>query len=352
MIRLIYLTLFGLYGTLPCLSQEARVGIRFVPAPNCGQVESEIEGQHPTEEIKELIADLPRGRERDIALRLLKEVSGGGLQGDCNDPQGEESVETSVYRGEPRVTLGTRSLPEITADVSALPDDGGFAFGYRVSNKAEADAPVVTWGLMIPFGDHTMKMTHPTWRIGPSGMESDRMIGMGDSEDIQGVPLMGESGVPRWSAPSSRLVIQAGRSLSLFRVTSEFLPGWMWAHVGSDDTVEPPPGPLSDDVKDDLDILEGPIHHYSSVLTIGPKFGPDDSRPQIAADWNLGIQIMISANLLSESSRFIVELLESLFLIETSAPGAQVALKVHADPKSDMEILLHKAASMSLRRRR
>ena len=349
--------------TVQCLGQDALQNaiprLSFVPARVCGPGatdDQETGDQSVTEEIERLIADLPRGRERDIAEKLLEEVSDRRLPGFCLDPRTGDFVAGSVGSGgsglgEFRVSLGNRGLPEIGVDVTARPDEGAFDYAYRVSNGAEAGAPIVTWGLMTPVADRTKTLTHPIWQVGAAAL-SDRVVAVTSQEGTQtGMgPLLspGGSELSRWRTAAERFAIQAGSSLSLFGVRSDFLPGWTTAYVGSDDAIELPEHPLPRDVMAGLEVLSRPSHYYTAVLTMGPKFEPGTARTWIAGDWLFGVQSMVVAGQLTSGSPYVAELLDALFRIAGSASEAQVPLKIGSTPNGAMEALVDKAVRMAL----
>lgn len=349
--------------TVQCLGQDTLQGgvpqLSFVPARVCDQVATDDEwtvDQSLTEEIERLIEDLPRGRERDIAEQLLSEVSDGYLPGFCLDLRSGDFVAACVSSeragsGEFRVALGNRSLPEIEVDVAARPTEGAFDYAYRVSNRSEAGAPITTWGLLTPAADRTKHLAHPLWPVA-TAKQSNRVVTVTARENTQiGLwPLLSSGGIElsRWRAGADRLAIQAGSSLSLFAVSSNFLPGWTTAYVGSDDTIELPPQPLPSDVMAGLEVLSRPEHYYTAVLTMGPKFEPGTDRTWIAGDWHLGVQNMIAVRQLSTASPYVTELLDALSRIAGSAPEAQVPLKVGSTPNGAMEALVDKVVRMAL----
>lgn len=342
--------------TMQCFAQEALPRVSFLSSPVCGSVESEPLSSR--EEIKKLLAELPQGMERDIALQLLNEVSGGRLKGFCRDPQSGEFVAAYASGKEAgssqfRVALGNRSLPRLQVDVAILPERGGFGYAYRLSNGVGAMAPIRTWGLMTPSTGRTARMTHPSWLVGVPVPRSDRVLTVTAREStaaaVGPTPNADGSDLSRWQAPSDRLAIQAGESLSQFALTSDLRPGWTMAYVGSDDAIELPQQELSEEVKAGLDTLSKPEHYFTPVLTIGPKFGPGTGRTWIAGDWHVGVQMMVSAGQLSAGSPYVAKLLGALAHIAASAPEAQIALEVGIPPSSGAETLLDKAVRMALR---
>lgn len=286
----------------------------------------------------------------------MSEVSDGYLPGFCLDLRSGDFVAACVSSeragsGEFRVALGNRSLPEIEVDVAARPTEGAFDYAYRVSNRSEAGAPITTWGLLTPAADRTKHLAHPLWPVA-TAKQSNRVVTVTARENTQiGLwPLLSSGGteLSRWRAGTDRLAIQAGSSLSLFAVSSNFLPGGTTAYIGSDDTIELPPQPLPSDVMAGLEVLSRPEHYYTAVLTMGPKFEPGTDRTWIAGDWHLGVQNMIAVRQLSTASPYVTELLDALSRVAESAPEAQVPLKVGSTPNGAMEALVDKVVRMAL----
>lgn len=349
--------------TVQCLGQDALQNaiprLSFVPARVCDPVATDDQGtgdQSLAEEIERLIADLPRGIERDIAEKLLEEVSDRHLPGFCLDPRTGDFVASSLGSrgaglGDFRVSLGNRTLPEIGFDVTARPDESAFDYAYRISNGAKAGAPIVTWGLMTPVADRTKTLTHPIWQVGDAAL-SDRVVAVTSREGTEAGmgPLLspGGSELSRWRAAADRFAIQPGSSLSMFAVRSAFRPGWTTAYVGSDDAIELPEHPLPREVMAGLEVLSRPSHYYTAVPTMGPKFEPDTDRTWIAGDWLFGVQSMVVAGKLTSGSTYVAELLDALFRIAGSASEAQVPLKVRSTPNGAMEALVDKAVRMAL----
>lgn len=360
MLRFAWPIVLGLTFAMRCFAQEALPQVSFLPVRVCDPVATGDQGtgaQSSTAEIENLLADLPPGTERDIALELLNEVSIRSLPGFCQDPRNGDFVATSVSgigsrASEYRVALGDRSLPKIEVDVSFQHETGAFDYGYRLSNGAAAAAPITTWGLMVPASDRTKSMTHPIWPVAAAA-ESDPAVAVAVQESAERAmgPTISVGGrdLSRWKMPSDEFAIQAGASLALFAVNSAFRPGWTTAYVGSDDAIELPRQPLREDVKAGLEVLSKPEHYYTSVLTIGPKFGPSTDRPWIAGDWLTGVQTMVAAGSLSARSPYVAEVLDSLARIGASAPEARVPLEVGTPPEGAMEALIDKVLRMALR---
>ena len=360
-LRFIWLIVFWLTLTVQCFAQEALPQLSFLPTRLCGPMTTDDQESNALSstvaEIEKLLADLPRGRERDIALKLRDAVSVRRLPGFCLDPRNGEFVAESVGgygtgSREFRVALGNRSLPDIEFDLAAGPEEGTFDYAYRVSNGAKASAPITTWGLMTPVADRTKSLTHQLWPVA-AATKSDRTVTVATREGTQtGMgPLLdpGGSELVRWKMPSDRFAIQAGSSLSLFAVRSAFRPGWTTAYVGSDDAIELPQLPLPEEVMAGLEVLSRPEHYFTGVLTVGPKFSPGTDRTWVAGDWLFGIQSMTMGGPLSATSPYVTELLDALVRIAASAPEALVPLKVRSPPKGAMEALVDKAVRMALR---
>ncbi len=365
MYRLHYLLIFGL--GLAAQSGAQRLGGigAWFAAPSCGSVESGNTGNPVglTQRARTLARELPEGRERAIAQALVQELEPGRLQRFCRDPAtgelvaryssgiGATGVVSETESAELRVKLQNLSYPEIAFHVTQLPDDGGFNYLYRLSNKSGASRPITSWGLMSPEADRSLKLTHPTWQT--SSTEGTGNSGVvSESEAVANLPGPGVKlrafprKLVRWTTTLDGHPVQAGASLTLFSVTSEFRPGWTTAYVGSDGGVQRPEGKIPAGVEKELNILLRPENYYSPILTIGPQFGPDVGHSWIAGNWHLGIQRMVKQGRLSPDSAYVAELLRSLAQIAQSELNLE--LSVSSKPAPGMEALLDKIVRMAL----
>ena len=352
MLRIAFLIAIGAVAAEQLIAAETVARMRWLSSPPCGSMR--IEHERPNQSIHEnilvdVIAELPAGRERKIAQEILSEIGGTRLHAFCRDPHTDEYVANLPQsRGHSsstlRVVLGNRSQPRIEADVGAVSGKGSFQYMYRVYNESHAKAPIMTWGLLIPAVDRANKMMHPTWQVLPPMQESRRTIKT--SQDLGSHHVKSANNLSRWRTSSEKLAIQAGSSMSLFSITSSFRPGWTIAYVGSDDGIEIPERPIPEEVEAGLYLLSRPEHYYSSVLTIGPKFGPDMDRTGIAGDWNLGIQMMITAGVLSIDSRYVSALLNSLSRI--AAAEVRIEFEVDTEPLDDTEARIGTIVQMAL----
>ncbi len=366
MYRFNYLLIFGL-GLAAQSGAQVLGGIgAWFAAPSCGAVESGNTGNPVglAQRARTLALELPEGRERAIAQALVQELEPGRLQRFCRDTAtgelvahyssgiGATGVVSETEAAELRVQLQNLSYPEITFHVAQLVDDGGFNYLYRLSNKSGAQAPITSWGLMIPEADRSLELTHPIWQTsstegtGNSGVVSES----GAVENLPG-PGVKLRAFPRklvrWTTTLDGHPVQAGASLTLFSVTSEFRPGWTTAYVGSDGGVQrPDEGEIPAGVEKELNILLRPENYYSSILTIGPQFGPDVGHSWIAGNWNLGIQRMVQQRQLLPDSAYVAELLRSLAQIAQSELNLE--LSVSSKPSPGMEALLDRIVRMAL----
>ena len=369
MYRLNCLLIFGLGLAAQSGAQDlGGVGAWFA-APSCGAVEAGNTGNllGLTQRARTLARELPEGRERAIAQALVQELEPGRLQLFCRDTAtgelvahyssgiGATGVVSETESTELRVKLQNLSYPEITFHVAQLPDDGGFKYLYRLSNKSGARRPITSWGIMSLKADRSLELAHPTWQTsstegtGNSGVVSES--GVVENLPGPGVQLGRDHHafarkLVRWTTTLDGHPVQAGASLTLFSVTSEFRPGWTTAYVGSDGGVQRPEGEIPAGVEKELNILLRPENYYSPILTIGPQFGPDVGHSWIAGNWHLGIQRMVKQGQLSPDSAYVAELLRSLTQIAQSELNLE--LNVSSKPAPGMEALLDKIVRMAL----
>ncbi len=360
MTRSIYIAVITFIAALQTPAQEAYPQIKILPFRSCDSIanaEQNSELKSVREEVQKLVTELPRGRDRDLALDLLREISGGMQDGLCMAFKDGEFMARIVGNSEigdkdPEITLGDRSSPEIKVDVTELPEEAGFGYVYLVSNKDQARDAITTWGVMTPKDDQALRMDHPLWEVVLSHVPASGHMAVKELPDAEArkMPNIGSgTDFSRWRAPTEQLTIGPGSSQFPFTLKSRFLPGWTTAYVGSEETVKLPQSPISPKAQTALNELATPENFYSNVVTIGPKFAPETDRSWIAGDWHLGIQMMTSADQLEAGSPYVVSLLQSLALIAASASKAQVDLKVNEEPKEGLEAVLDKAVRMALR---
>ncbi len=361
MTRSSYIGVIAVLAALQSPAQQVFPGVRFLPLNKCESIEAIDEdprARFVRDEVKKLVAELPDGSEREIAVKLLQEVSRGIRDGLCMELRDGEFMarpvsSTKHVDNDNWIVLGDRSSPQIDVDVIAMPDGDGFRYVYLVSNKDQARAVITTWGVITPKEAHALRMEHSTWQLASFRAPARGHMTVSlqaSTEARQGPHVVGDGyDFPRWRAPNDQVAIGPGASQHPFSLTSRSLPGPTTAYVGSKETVELPDGPISDDTLEDLKVLARPENFYSSVVTIGPKFGAEIAPPLIAWDWRMGIENMISAGQLSARSPYISSLLESLFLIMTSESDARMPLNIDQQPAAGMESVVDKAVRMALR---
>lgn len=263
---------------------------------------------------------------------------------------GTEIVSDSEFV-EFRTELSNLSDPEIAFDVEDLPDGGGFRYAYRVFNKAGAKRPIHSWEFVAAAADRSLELAHPDWRFARPETLADRPPAAPQAAlfpDLQGASLRGHAAPGKyadWSTLLDEHPIQAGESLGDFTAVSHFRPGWTTAYVAGGSLVSTP-FHLPEAVYDDITILDRIENSYSVVPVIGPAFAPDADRAHVAANWRLGLQLLLARGWLSADSAYIGELMHSLEQIQQAE--SQVELITANKPAKGMEALLDKIARMAL----
>lgn len=314
--------------------------------------------------VSALASQLPSGEERRIAQALVSELGTGSLTNFCQDIDTGDLVASYATAGgatgvvvegrtvELRVRPENRSRPDLSFNVSQLSNSRGFQYTYTLSNESSAMSPIKTLGIISAVGDRSIRLSHPTWTtpsavigVGALGSVSETSAGINvAATDL--VLTTAPGPLVKWTSPSAQHLIQAASSLSGFSVTSQFLPGWTTAYVGSDGGVSRTADAMPDDVKRELSVLLQPENHYTAILTVGPKFDSRVGSAWIAGDWYMGVQMMVDQGLLSRDSEYVVALLRSLELIAQSV--ANVEFTVAHKPAVGIESLLDAILNMAL----
>ncbi len=363
----------GVVAAIQCAGQFATVSITRLAAPDCSADNTTVsasfgQGAASQDSVMEravlLARDLPPSQERDIAQEIVGELRSGDVLGFCQDPQTGEFVAkipvvgpTGVVSGtgykEFRVALENRSDPEITQQIMPQATGPHYRYVYQISNRSGARGSITGWGIVVPAGDTSLRMSHPLWQanstgdlLGPVGVVSEDAR----AKDVGPIPGLGGNvaggKLVRWTAGSPEIVIQPGNNLAAFTALSNYRPGWTTAYFGSGSGVELPEGDIPAVVNEGLESLLEPHNYYSAVLTFGPKFSPSVNKSWIAADWYSALDRMVLTGRLSSRSRYVSELLNALATIAQSE--TDVELSIQDKPSRGLEETIDSLVRMAL----
>ena len=258
-----------------------------------------------------------------------------------------DSTSTEVM--EAPIELLNLGAPAVAWDVvkrsGALP----YRYSYTLSNGSHARRAIWSWALVVPGEDDSTTLHHPLWRFtSPSSLATNAKIA--SQAAISGGPELRRSATrgkfARWTTTTEEHPIEPGQALAEFVVDSAFRPGWTTAYASAEKGIELP-FQVPSEVYKELAVLQKPENEQSFVLTIGPKFGPENSPQWIASDWLLGIQKMVVHGSLAAESRYVGELLNALEQVATAESQA-VTLTIRAKPASGIEEKVHQAISFAL----
>lgn len=258
-----------------------------------------------------------------------------------------DSTSTEVM--EAPIELLNLGEPALAWDVVKLPGELPYRYSYTLSNGPHARRAIWSWALVVPGEDDSTTLHHPLWRFtSPASLATNARIA--SQAAISGGPELRRSATrgkfARWTTTTEEHPIEPGQALAQFVADSAFRPGWTTAYASAGKGIELP-FEIPPEVYKELAVLQRPENEQSFVLTIGPKFGPEDSPQWIASDWHLGIQKMVVHGSLAVESSYVRELLTALEQVATAESQA-VTLTIRAKPASGIEQKVHQAISLAL----
>lgn len=106
---------------------------------------------------------------------------------------------------------------------------------------------------------------------------------------------------------------------------------------------------LTDDwpaeILDQLGPVLNPKWIAKHIITLGPRYGPEEPATRIASDYTIGIQELLRIHRLESNSPFMKEVIANLDAI---ASGSSVRIPVTQKPYSEMETEILNALQLSL----
>ncbi len=251
-----------------------------------------------------------------------------------------------------RIEFPNRGLPKIDFQIERLPKGRGYRYSYRLANLAGAPRPIWSWKIVAPAKDDSLVLDHPPhwYATSPQSLATRPAV-------ASQAALLGGAGSRRsgalgkyagWTAKAEGTRIQAGGSLSAFTAVSRFRPGWTTAYVSAGSGLRLPgsSADLPAAVNKEIDVLRKRENSRSVVLTVGPRYGPQAERSQIAAEWLLGLEKTIAGGELDANSRYLAELIEAL---ERIAQGeSEMPLPTASAPAEGLEARLDGIIRMAL----
>jgi hypothetical protein len=266
--------------------------------------------------------------------------------------------------------------------VAITPSTGGkFKYAYAVVNGPTAKQPIEQWALVLPEAASTASIKQP---VGWYGLiQRGRKLPVANPEWIKG----GAAAVLSVAKPEQQVL--PGGSKVGFEIESDLKPGFtvgFFRQAESTDTAvqqsgniptivvrnatpPPPAGGAApgggggggfggnqapagaatawQPIKDDIDKLLQFEHNSKAILTLAPKFDKSATDVVIAADFQRGITFLSRAGTLSADSAFVKGTLSDLDAYVKA--GATGALKLSAQPRTDVETEVFNAMKVSLR---
>lgn len=167
----------------------------------------------------------------------------------------------------------------------------GFAYGYDLENERQSEDSVTTFSIVI-YPDTQLHAKGESW----AGMEFTSIVGK-----RIGIPGVPDGGLELWSCPDT-LPLLPGKATK-FTLMTEARPGFTTAS-----TEHYPHLDLTDEwperILDELDPVLAPEWIDQHIITLGPRYGPNEPRTRIASDYVVGIQELIRQGRLQKNSPF------------------------------------------------
>lgn len=344
----------GWFSTPGCVSD---VAIKAASNPE----EPQTINESPTlaDSVREISQSIPSGRGKILAQsleRLLaprthlkyvcKDDSEGGYIVRYPRGLGTDFVSDSEFV-EFRFELPNLGHPEIEFDVMSIPTDGIFIYSYQVSNGTDAKRAIRSWSFVADAGDQSIRLENPLgWNNNYPADNSPVAPQAALFEDLMGPELMRRvplGKIARWTR--QRNEIEPGETRGGFTTISSLSPGWTTAYVSAG-LLTPLPvlfGEIPEPVQEEMLFLQRWENRQSAIPIIGPTFGSDIGREQIARNWQVGIRTMITHGWLSARSPYVAELLQFL----GDAPEKELNSRIVSEPMSELEALLDRIIRMA-----
>lgn len=302
----------------------------------------------PQGSAKELAQQLAQSLAPRTSLRYVcKQDSGEGYLVRYPEGLGTEFQSDTEFVEFPyeKWNLGS---PEIAFDVSFSRSSNTFVYSYQVSNGTQAARAISMWKFVTMLGDKDLQLDDLDNWNGAYFPDSDPVAPQAALyEDLGGPELLMQEPLGRlasWGGSSDG--IEPGETIGAFTARSSLRPGWTTAHAVS--IPESIGIPLLFDelpaaVREELLFLERWENLWSSLPIIGPRFGPDAERSEIAGNWQTGIEIVIRHGWLAGDSPYVRELLQFL----KDPTGADLSVSLKSGPAAGMEAHLDKIVRMA-----
>jgi hypothetical protein len=220
---------------------------------------------------------------------------------------------------------------------------GSLRYTYELENgKASKDS--LTNFYIVVYPDQQMQTSSTSWKGGlPSSY-----LGGPFSSILKERFWVGVLGAPPgwlvgWACCLEEQPLMPGGGTN-FTLITQARPGFT-----SDSTEHFPHLDLTDEwpeeILNQLDPVLDPKWIAHHLITLGPRYGPDDPATRIASDYIVGIQELVRIHRLESNSPFMKEVIANLDAI---ASGSSTQIPITQKPQSEMEAEILNALQLSL----
>jgi hypothetical protein len=243
----------------------------------------------------------------------------------------------------PDGTVTKRRFPihnEIRPDLQVRMNrsDEGFRYRYDLENGKESKDSLRDFSLVI-YPDPNVQLNSAEWTKGSITPADQR-------PQFPGAPYGALAGWTSKRVDPPFLLPGASTSFSIATLAK---PGFTVAETEHFPHIEVSDGwpyGIPDEVMDELmPVVIDYGWAADHFITLGPRYGPDDSAPRIASDYMVGIQELIRIHRLESDSPFVKEAIANLDAI---ASGSSSQILVTQKPHSEMEAEILNALQLSL----
>jgi hypothetical protein len=213
---------------------------------------------------------------------------------------------------------------------------GSFRYTYDLENGKQSKDPLRQFSVVI-YLDPDGQAWAESWKGG---------IDISIVKERIGIPRAPAGKVALWMEPLIEGIEQPLRpgAATRFRVVTLARPGFTTAEIEDfphlDLTDEWP-----EEILDELEPVLDPKWIADHIITLGPRYGPDDPATRIASDYIVGIQELVRIHRLESNSPFIQEVIANLDAI---ASGSSAQIPITQKPHSEMEAEILNALQLSL----
>jgi hypothetical protein len=210
---------------------------------------------------------------------------------------------------------------------------GAFVYTYNLENGKQSEDSITTFSLVV-YRDPSMQIGAESWR----GGKSTAMVG--EQISLPGTP---PGGLALWLCPEAQPLLPE-RATKLTAITKA-RPGFTTAaaeHYPHVDLTDEWP----EQILDELEPVLTPRWIDQHILTLGPRYGPDEPASQIAADYLVGIRELIRRGQLTETSPFVRDVMGALDPVATHRTSTSPS--VTAKPQTTIEAEIFNALRLAL----